>query len=152
MANFISHSEEDTKQFAKKLASFLHVGDIVLLSGNLGSGKTKFTEGILDYFGLASEISSPTFTIVNEHNAKDINIYHFDVYRLSDIDEFYAIGGEEYFSNGISIVEWGEIIEPALLDNYLKIKFEKDENDSNIRILTMEPHGSHFSDITERIV
>ena len=65
--------------------------------GDLGSGKTKFAEGFLTFFGLEDEISSPTFTIVNEYTSKDINIYHFDVYRLSDIDEFYAIGGTEYF-------------------------------------------------------
>ncbi len=152
MAKFISNSEEETKHFAKKLASFLHTGDVVLLCGNLGSGKTKFTEGILDYFGLASEISSPTFTIVNEHNAKGTNIYHFDVYRLSDVDEFYSIGGEEYFSNGISIIEWGEMIESALPDNYLKITFEKDNDNFNMRTLILEPHGDNFKEIIERIV
>ena len=67
----------------------------ILLSylGDLGSGKTKFTEGFLSFFGLNDEISSPTFTIVNEYCKEDINIYHFDVYRLEDVDEFYAIGG-----------------------------------------------------------
>ena len=65
--------------------------------GDLGAGKTKFTEGFLSFWGLENEISSPTFTIVNEYKNKDINIYHFDVYRLEDVDEFYAIGGEEYF-------------------------------------------------------
>ena len=118
----------------------------------LVAGKTKFTEGVLDFFGLANEISSPTFTIVNEHHAKDINIYHFDVYRLSDIDEFYAIGGEEYFQNGISIIEWGEIIEPALPHNYLKIYFSRCNDDDTIRKLCFEPHGSHFEKIIERIV
>jgi len=63
----------------------------------LGSGKTKFTEGFLSFFELQDEISSPTFTIVNEYYKNDTNIYHFDVYRLEDLDEFYAIGGPEYF-------------------------------------------------------
>ena len=63
--------------------------------GDLGSGKTKFTEGFLSFFGLEDEISSPTFNIVNEYIKDDISIYHFDVYRLSDISEFYEIGGEE---------------------------------------------------------
>ena len=78
---------------------------------NFGSGKTKFVQGILEYFGLENEISSPTFTIVNEYTNSDINIYHFDVYRLADVDEFYAMGGEEYFENGICLIEWGEMIE-----------------------------------------
>ena len=78
-------------------------GDVIVLSGDLGSGKTKFTEGFLSYFGLENEISSPTFTIVNEYNTNEINIYHFDVYRLEDSSEFYAIGGEEYFEKGLCL-------------------------------------------------
>ncbi len=96
---YISKSEQDTINFAKDFASKLKKGDIIVLSGELGSGKTKFVQGILEYFGLANEISSPTFTIVNEHTKNDINIYHFDVYRLADIDEFFAMGGDEYFLN-----------------------------------------------------
>lgn len=98
MYNFVSKSESDTIDFASKLAAYLKSGDIIVLSGELGCGKTKFTQGILKYFGLENEISSPTFTIVNEYNSNSINIYHFDVYRLSDFEEFYAIGGEEYFA------------------------------------------------------
>ncbi len=97
MLKFVSNNEEETKAIGYNLASKLNIGDIVILSGDLGSGKTKFTEGFLSFFGLADEISSPTFTIVNEYSKNDINIYHFDVYRLNDIDEFYAIGGQEYF-------------------------------------------------------
>ena len=135
---FTSHSEDETKEFAFNLASKLSTGDIIVLSGDLGSGKTKFTEGFLKYFNLENEISSPTFTIVNEYKNKDINIYHFDVYRLEDVDEFYAIGGEEYFSSGICIIEWGEIIEEALPNNYIKITFEKDISDENLRYLKIE--------------
>ena len=94
---FTSHSSTETMDFAYNLASELHVGDVVVLTGELGAGKTKFTEGFLTYYELEKEISSPTFTIVNEYFKNDINIYHFDVYRLADLDEFYAIGGDEYF-------------------------------------------------------
>ena len=86
---FISKNEFDTKNFAKKLASKLKRKDVVVLTGELGSGKTKFAEGFLSYFGLENEISSPTFNIVNEYKKDDINIYHFDVYRLEDSSEFY---------------------------------------------------------------
>lgn len=65
--------------------------------GELGAGKTKFTEGVLDFFGLKDEISSPTFTIVNEYRSSDVSIFHFDVYRLSNSEEFEDIGGDEYF-------------------------------------------------------
>lgn len=144
MYNFLSKSELETKEFAKVLASNLKIGDIIILSGDLGSGKTKFTEGILSYFGLENEISSPTFTIVNEYNSK-IPIYHFDVYRLADVDEFYAIGGEEYFKNGICIIEWGELIESILPKDYLKITFSRDNTNENIRKLSFDTFGDRFN-------
>lgn len=134
---FTSHNSSETMKFASELASTLHVGDVVVLSGELGAGKTKFTEGFLKYFGLDNQISSPTFSIVNEYKKDNINIYHFDVYRLEDVDEFYAIGGEEYFSSGICIIEWGELIQEALPKNYIHISFEKDSLDENIRYLKL---------------
>ena len=135
---FTSHSSKETMDFAYNLASKLHIGDVVVLTGELGAGKTKFTEGFLSYFGLAEENSSPTFNIVNEYKKDNINIYHFDVYRLEDVSEFYAIGGEEYFSSGICIIEWGELIEAALPENCIRISFEKDEYDDNVRHLIIK--------------
>lgn len=105
---------------------------------NFGSGKTKFVQGVLKYFGLENEISSPTFTIVNEYISDKINIYHFDVYRLADSDEFYAMGGDEYFSNGICLIEWGEIIEDILPKPYTKIIFKKDFDNPDFRELDIE--------------
>mgnify|MGYP005771886551 CR=1 FL=1 len=138
---FTSHSSTETMDFAFNLASKLNIGDVIVLSGELGAGKTKFTEGFLKYFGLDNEISSPTFNIVNEYKKDDIKIYHFDVYRLEDVSEFYAIGGEEYFSSGISIIEWGELISDALPNDLIKISFEKDSQDENIRYLNIELCG-----------
>ena len=144
---FTSHSEAETMEFASNLAGKLHIGDIIVLSGNLGAGKTKFTEGLLRHFNLDNEISSPTFNIVNEYKNKDINIYHFDVYRLEDISEFYAIGGEEYFSTGICIIEWGDLIKEALPTDYIRISFGKIDSDENIRILNIETFGSKYDNI-----
>lgn len=144
---FTSHSTKETMEFAYKLAGKLNVGDVIVLSGDLGAGKTKFTEGFLKYFSLDNEISSPTFTIVNEYKNTDINIYHFDVYRLESSDEFYAIGGEEYFSSGICIIEWGELIQDALPDDYIHISFEKDSDDENIRFLNVKTFGNKFDNI-----
>ena len=135
--NFVSKCENDTKNFAKKLASKLKKKDIIVLTGELGSGKTKFTEGFLSFFNLEDEISSPTFTIVNEYTNNDISIFHFDVYRLEDSDEFYAIGGEEYFEKGISIIEWGELIADAIPDRAIKIAFSKNDNNENYRNLSI---------------
>lgn len=144
MYKFISKNEEETIDFAKKFAKILNKGDIIVLSGELGSGKTKFTQGILTYFNLENEISSPTFTIVNEYHAETENIYHFDVYRLEDTDEFYAMGGDEYFDNGICLIEWGEIIESILPKNYIKITFKKSDDDFNYRELNIEAYGNEL--------
>ena len=136
--NIISRSENDTIELGKKIASKLKKGMVIVLTGDLGSGKTKLTEGILTYFGLQNEVSSPTFTIVNEYYTDNLNIYHFDVYRLAEIDEFYAIGGEEYFEKGASIIEWGELIEEALPKNYVKVNFERDTENINLRNIIQE--------------
>ena len=142
MINLISHSENETKELAKKIAKDLKPGDVIVLTGELGSGKTKFTEGFLSYFNLENELSSPTFNIVNEYDTPNFPIYHFDVYRLEDIDEFYAIGGEEYFSSGICIIEWGEKIEEALPPSYLKISFSRNSENESIRNITIENFGN----------
>ena len=138
MDTYISKNEHDTISFARNFASRLNKGDIVILSGELGSGKTKFVQGVLEYFGLANEISSPTFTIVNEYVKDNTNIYHFDVYRLSDADEFYAMGGDEYFQNGICLIEWGEMIENILPKHYIKITFKKSTENLEYRELLIE--------------
>ena len=151
MYKFISHSEDETKQFAYKLASRLNIGDIILLVGDLGAGKTKFTEGLLSFWNLQDEISSPTFTIVNEYNTQNINIYHFDVYRLSDVDELFAIGGLEYFENGISIIEWGDIIEDIIPKDFIKITILKDENNLNLRTFDISPNSTRLENVIKEL-
>ena len=148
---YTSNSSYETFIVAQKIAKFLKNGDCIVLTGELGAGKTKFTEGFLSYYNLEDEISSPTFNIVNEYISKDINIYHFDVYRLTDIDEFYAIGGEEYFDKGICLIEWGEQIEETLPENYIKILFEKQNNNENVRILHFEAIGKKYEDILDNL-
>ncbi len=137
MFKFVSNNEKETKDIGFNLASKLREKTIVILIGDLGSGKTKLIEGFLSFFGLEEEISSPTFTIVNEYSKNDLNIYHFDLYRLENLDEFYAIGGTEYFNNGICLIEWGEMIEP-ILTQYIKINISKDEKNENIRYINIE--------------
>jgi tRNA threonylcarbamoyladenosine biosynthesis protein TsaE len=144
---YISNSEQDTINLGKMVASQLKVGDIVILTGDLGSGKTKFTEGVLTYFNLQNEISSPTFTIVNEYDTPNLKIFHFDVYRLADSDEFSAIGGEEYFERGASIIEWGEMIEDYIPQNYLKLTFSRNEDFENRRVINVEKVGNINIDI-----
>ena len=137
LLNISSNSSTKTIEIAKILAKYLSIGDTVVLTGELGSGKTKFTEGFLSFFGLEDEISSPTFNIVNEYNCPNFSLFHFDLYRLADIDEFYAMGGEEYLQNGACIIEWGEMLE-NILHNYTKITFSRSFENDNYRKLIIK--------------
>lgn len=138
MIKFISKSENDTISFANEFAKKINKDSVLILKGDLGAGKTKFTEGILKNFGLEKEISSPTFTIVNEYKTKNINIFHFDLYRLSDLDEFYAMGGEEYLRNGICIFEWGEMIEKLLESNFIRVTLGRNDKNEDYREIKIE--------------
>lgn len=145
----IVHSENETLELSSLFASKLNKNDVVVLTGDLGTGKTKFTEGILKYFSIEKEISSPTFTIVNEYNTDNFDIFHFDVYRLDNPEEFLSIGGDEYFSLGACIIEWGEKIKEFLPRDFLEIIFEKDASDSNSRIITFIPHGKKYENLVK---
>ena len=138
----ISKSGQDTMNISRKIAEVMKPGDVVVLTGELGAGKTKFVEGFLSYYNLQNEISSPTFNIVNEYKINNIEIYHFDVYRLEDDDEFYAIGGEEYFEKGICLIEWGETLKDVLPKEYIQIVFSKSNIDENIRNLKIIYNGN----------
>lgn len=109
-----SNNENETLEFSKYLAKYLKVSDVLVLNGELGSGKTLFTKGICSYYNLENSVSSPTFTIVNEYVNNKINIYHFDVYKIKSIEEFENTIGTDYFSSGICIIEWGDIIQDIL--------------------------------------
>ena len=144
-----STSPNATIEIAQKFAKLLNNKDTVILTGELGAGKTKFVEGFLSYFNLQDEISSPTFNIVNEYPTHTHNIYHFDVYRLEDVDEFYAIGGEEYFEKGICLIEWGEIIKDLLPKDYIQITLKKDNINENIRILEFKAFGEKYEKLLD---
>ena len=104
-------NEHDTEEFGMKLASSLEPGDIVALIGDLGTGKTTLTKYIAKGLGVAENIDSPTFNIVKEHKSGRIPLFHFDVYRLSSGDELLDIGADEYFySDGVCIIEWADIV------------------------------------------
>ncbi len=130
---FVTNNEDETKNIAKNFAKYLKLGDIVVLNGELGSGKTVFLSGVASYFNIENEVSSPTFTIVNEYDTVLCPLYHFDVYRLQDSDEFLEGIGTDYFNNGICIIEWGNIIKEILPKNTIYIDITKDENNQNIR-------------------
>ncbi len=152
MKKIISNSLEDTKNIGVELAKILKKGDLVVLNGDLGSGKTALVTGFMSYYKKDDEVSSPTFTIVNEHKVTDdLSIFHFDVYRLNDVDEFYAIGGDEYFDKGITFMEWGENVKSALPNEYLEIELHKSPKDENVRLFYLIPHGNHYQELVDSL-
>lgn len=107
---FITTSEEETRAFAKKFATTLKGGEVLLLKGDLGAGKTAFAKGLADAFGVEEIVTSPTFTILNEHYGKTLNLYHFDMYRIDDESELTELGFDEYIgkADGVCAIEWFE--------------------------------------------
>lgn len=129
-----SNNINDTKLLAKYFAKYLKNKDILVLNGKLGAGKTVFMSGIAEYFDILDQISSPTFTIVNEYTLKNNDkIFHFDVYRIEDSTDFIDSIGTEYFEDGICIIEWGNIIKDILPKNTIYIDITSDLNNENIR-------------------
>ena len=132
---YISNNTDDTLELASFFAKYMNIGDILNINGELGAGKTVFVTGFAKFLDIESEVSSPTFTIVNEYCTLDNNkIFHFYVYRIEDSDEFADSIGTEYFQNGICIIEWGNIIKDILPKKTINIDIKKDNTNENIRI------------------
>lgn len=130
------NSENETRNLGFEMGENAKAGDIYCLKGDLGVGKTVFTKGFAEGLGVKEDITSPTFTIVNEYDSGKLPFYHFDVYRISDSEEMFDIGCDEYFfGNGVCLIEWAELIEDILPENVKWIKIEKDytKDDFNYR-------------------
>ncbi len=153
MIKIQTHSYEETVEFGKKIGAVLESGDIISLSGDLGTGKTAFTNGIAKSLGIKSYITSPTFTLVNEYEGL-IPLYHFDVYRISDPDEMFDIGFDEYINGkGITIIEWGEQIEDILPEDIIKIEIQKNLSEGlDIREITVEFIGEKYFSYQDKIM
>ncbi len=113
--------------------------NILLLNGDLGAGKTTFTKFLLARLGSSDEVSSPTYSIVNEYNTENGKVYHFDLYRMSSIEEVYDIGIEEYLYNGfLNIVEWADVYLPELYDTpYHQLNIEEKEGKRYVKFETI---------------
>lgn len=130
MREIVIRSEEDTKRFGTLLAEDLIPGDVIALIGDLGTGKTTLTKYIAKGLGIEQSITSPTFTIVSEYHEGRLPLYHFDVYRVNNLDDMFEIGTEEYFyGDGVSIVEWADLIEDILPEDTLYIYIEYGEKE-----------------------
>jgi len=147
----ITRSAAQTRSWGKKLGRLLKGGEIVGLTGELGSGKTCFVRGIAEGSGVGKEawVRSPTFTLINEYDGR-LALYHIDLYRIESARELEELNLRDYlFSDGATVVEWFERLPKAEVDEYLLIAFE--HGGGNKRKLTFTAHGRQYEEILERI-
>lgn len=143
MNKLLINSELDTKEFGIELAKKLKPGAIIALIGDLGTGKTTLTKSIAEGLGITEMITSPTFTIVQEYPEGRLPLYHFDVYRINELEEMYELGYEEYFfGQGVCIIEWADLIMEIIPDDSIIIRIEygasEDERIYHIENLDLE--------------
>lgn len=136
----LSHSETETEQMGTSLAPQLRAGDVLLLRGELGAGKTAFVRGLAKGLGILEAVSSPTFTLMHVYDG-EVPLHHLDLYRLSDADEFYAAGLDDAVGrDAIAVIEWPEMAEAALPEMRLVIALSYGEMEGERR-LTATPEG-----------
>lgn len=134
MKKIVCNNELETQMLGQKIAGFLKAGDFIGLNGDLGAGKTFLCRSIIKSLGVTSDITSPSYTILNDYG----NLYHFDVYRINDIEEMYEIGYEDYFfSDGICFVEWSDEIQSLLPEAYIRIEINLGES-IHQRVVTLQ--------------
>lgn len=148
---FITKNIDETTNLGYKLGLLVNSGDVICLTGDLGTGKTHITKGIALGLNIRDIITSPTFNIVNEYDSGRIKLNHFDVYRVNDPDEIYAIGFDDYiFSDAVSIIEWANYIEDILPKEFLHIHIEKNPNENeNYRRINITAYGKNYDYIKE---
>ena len=124
---FESNSFEDTFSLGEKIGREARPGAVYTLVGDLGVGKTVFTQGVAAGLGIVESVNSPTFTIVQVYDEGRLPFYHFDVYRIGDSEEMFEVGYEEYvYGDGVSLIEWANLIEDILPTHYTSVLIEKD--------------------------
>ena len=145
---FTSRSVEDTLTLAENVESEKFSGMVICLNGDLGSGKTVFVKGFAASLGIVDNITSPTFTIVKEYMSGEMPLYHMDVYRILDNEDF---GVEDYFNKDvICMIEWAELIEDRLPEERLDINFKI--IDENTRVLVFIPHGERYEELCNAVL
>jgi tRNA threonylcarbamoyladenosine biosynthesis protein TsaE len=136
---YYSHSEEETILFGEKIGELVEGGQIILLSGDLGVGKTILVQGIGAGLEVDEDITSPTYNLINEYEGQ-LSLYHMDLYRLEEEEELYDLGFEEYIeSDGVVVIEWPDIAYDLLPPDFIYIKFELIDND--VRKILLEAEG-----------
>lgn len=147
---YTSHSEQDTMELAQNIESEKFPNMVICLCGELGSGKTVFVKGFAQSLGIDENITSPTFNLVKEYLNGEMPLYHMDVYRLEDGDDG-TTGLSDYFSkNGVTIIEWSDLIKDILPEERLEIRFKV--IDEETRVLTLIPYGSVYEDLVSAVL
>lgn len=137
---FDSHSVADTRSVGAALAQQLQPGDVLLMLGDMGAGKSEFTRGLARGLGVTGYVTSPTFTILQVHEDGRLPLYHFDWYRLNDVEELYELSMDEYLhAGGVAVVEWPSRAEEAVPEIYLEVALEPAGDDQ--RRITLTPVG-----------
>ena len=133
------NSEFETKNFASKISKKIKKGSIIALNGDLGSGKTTFTQGFAKGLGVEQHVGSPTFKLVSEYSGSIMKLYHVDCYRLNSIEDFLNLGGENLLLpyDGVTLIEWANIIEGLIPADSIEIKFSRFKENSTKRLLTI---------------
>jgi tRNA threonylcarbamoyladenosine biosynthesis protein TsaE len=147
----LSQSPGETKNIGSKLGALLKAGDVVLLNGELGAGKTTIAKAIAKGLGIKTDhyVVSPSYAIINEYNAK-IKIYHFDLYRIDHQDEFFELGADEYFQgDGVCLVEWGDKFTDAMPKERLEVLLE--HVSATQRRITIKAFGKGYGEIAKGI-
>lgn len=140
--DFISHSESQTRRLGERLAQYLEPGDIVALVGDLGTGKTRWVQGVCRGLAITEPVVSPTFTLVHEYQGR-LPIYHIDLYRLENLAEIETIGLDDYlFGVGVTLIEWADRIRDQLPENHLTVELYHLE--AAKRRMVIRPHGPRF--------
>ena len=143
-----SESETDTKNIAKTIASVFKMGDLIILEGDLGAGKTHFVKGFADGLNSQNVVTSPTFSIANFYKSPVITLLHIDLYRINSINEFYDLGLIDFFDQAVTMIEWGLKFE-GFADDYLLISIEILDNNS--RLISFENKGEKYNSIIDSI-
>lgn len=145
----VCNNTKETEKFGLALGSKLKGSDVICLNGDLGAGKTTLTKSIGKGMGIDDYITSPTFNIINEYYS-DLNLYHFDTYRLENVDDVEYLGFDEYFySDGVCIIEWADRIKEFLPDQYLELNIKKIDDDK--RQIELVAFGDRPAEILEEI-
>lgn len=147
MLKITVNSEQETQKIASRLAALLQPGDVLLLDGQLGAGKTTFTKGLAKGLGITRNIKSPTFTLIREYQQGRLPLYHMDVYRLEESGGA-DLGLDEYLNGqGVCVIEWSQFIGDELPAQNLVIHFQKDEVEFDKRTLVFEANGARYEQL-----